>query len=431
MASTNGRRVAIVAGLRTPFVKSGGPFGDLTAEQLGRACVAELLQRAELKPELVDEVIYGSVVPSLTGPNIAREIVLTTGMKKETPAHSVSFACATAIKAMTQAADGIALGRAEVAVVGGAECLSDIPILYSRKFSNAIVGASKARDLRGKVKAFRGIKGKDLLPVPPALAEATTGLTMGQSAEKMARENGISREEQDRIALQSHQRAAAAWEAGRYAGEVMHFAVPPRYETTVSEDNIVRKDTTLDALSKLKPVFDKRYGTLTAGNSSPLTDGASALLLMSEEKAKALGYPPLGFIKGYGYAAIDPGWQLLMGPVFAAPKALKAAGLKLMDMDLVDMHEAFAAQILSNLQALASRKFCEERMGLSEPVGEVDPARFNVNGGSIALGHPFAATGGRMVLSTLNELKRRGRQHALLTLCAAGGLGAAVVLERA
>lgn len=430
MASSNGRRVAIVAGLRTPFVKSGGPFGDLTAQELGRAVVAELLQRAEVKPELVDEVIYGSVIPSISGPNIAREIVLTTGMKKETPAHSVSFACATAIKAMTEAAEGILLGRTEVAVAGGAECLSDIPILYSRRFSNALVASSKARDIPGKLKAFRGIKGKDLLPVPPALAEATTGLSMGESCEKMARENGISREAQDKFAYESHQKAAAAWDAGKFDREVMHLPVPPKYEETVAQDNIVRKDTTIEALAKLRPVFDRKYGTLTAGNSSPLTDGASALLLMSEEKARALGYTPLGFLKSYGYAAIDPGWQLLMAPVWAAPKALKSAGLELGDMDLVDMHEAFAAQVLSNLQALASKKFCEERLGLSEAVGEVAPERLNVNGGSISLGHPFAATGGRMVLSALNELGRRNKQHALLTLCAAGGLGAAVVLER-
>jgi acetyl-CoA acyltransferase len=257
-----------------------------------------------------------------------------------------------------------------------------------------------------------------------------TGEQMGEAAEKMAKLNGIPRDEQDRIALASHKNAARAWSDGTYAAEVMHV-LPPPYEKAVIKDNLVREDTTLEALAKLPPVFDKRHGSITAGNASPLTDGASALLLMRASKAKALGYTPLGYVRSWAYAAVDPGWQLLMAPVLAVPVALARAKVTLRDMDLVDMHEAFAAQVASNLRALASPKFYEQHAGTMEAPGDVDPAILNVNGGSIALGHPFAATGGRMVLSTLRELKRRDKKLGLLTICAAGGLGVAVVLEAA
>jgi acetyl-CoA acyltransferase len=252
---------------------------------------------------------------------------------------------------------------------------------------------------------------------------------MGQSAERMAQLNGISRGAQDEFAYLSHRRASEAWRSGKFDAEVMHVAVPPRYERIADRDNIVRDDTTMEALAQLRPVFDRSYGTVTAGNSSPLTDGAAAVVLTSEEKARALGLKPLGYVRAYAYAALDPGDQLLQGPAYAAPRALDRAGLRLQDLDLVDMHEAFAVQVLSNLQAFASRTFAEEKLGRSAPLGDVDPTRLNVNGGSIALGHPFAATGARMILQTLRELGRRKGSHALLTVCAAGALGAALVLD--
>ncbi len=290
--------------------------------------------------------------------------------------------------------------------------------------------ANKAKDPMSKLKAFGDLKARDLLPNPPAIAEYSTGQTMGQSAEVMAKANGISREAQDRFALRSHQKAAEAWEKGIYAEEVMPYPVGPRFEQVVEKDNIVRPDTTLEKLSSLKPAFDRKYGTITAGTSSPLTDGASALLLMSEEKAKALGYTPLAFVEGWAFAAVDPGWQLLQAPAFAAPKVLDALGLTLDDIDLVDMHEAFAAQVLSNLQALASKAFAEEHLGRTRPVGEVPDEKLNIYGGSISLGHPFAATGTRQLLTMARELDRRGGGKALITQCAAGGMGAAVVLSR-
>ncbi|MFP2930854.1 acetyl-CoA C-acyltransferase FadI [Pyxidicoccus sp. 3LG] len=427
----NGRpRVAIVRGLRTPFVKAGSVFSGLTALDLGRMVVQELVQRAELDPGVIDQVVFGQVIPTLTAPSIAREVVIAAGLPRKIEAFTVARACATSIQAMTTAANAIAVGEAEVIIAGGTECMSDAPIFTSRPLAQALVAASKGRSLPEKLKPFQKLKAKDLLPVPPAIAEYSTGMTMGESAEKMAKENGITREEQDRIAYNSHRNAARAWKEGLFENEVMHVVVPPKYEQVAAKDNIVREDTSVEALGQLKPVFDRKYGTITAGNASPLTDGAAALLLMSEERAKALGYEPLGYLRAHAYAATDPGDQLLQGPAYAVPTALKRAGLKLADIDLVEMHEAFAAQVASNLQALASKEFAK-KAGWSAPVGEVDRERLNVTGGSIAIGHPFGATGARIVTQALNELKRRNKNTVLCTVCAAGGLGAAVVLERA
>jgi acetyl-CoA acyltransferase len=427
---STGRRAAVVAGLRTPFVKSGGAFRDLSAVELGALLVNELVARSGIDPKEFDAVVFGQVIASPLVTFIGREMVLRTQLPRSVPAHTVSRACATSIQAVTDAAGQIALGDADVVLAGGAESLSDAPIFASRPLAQAIVAASRAKGFVKKVRAFGALGPKDLAPVPPVLREPTTGLTMGESAEKMAQVNGIARVDQDAFAFQSHHRAAAAWASGKLAAEVMSVSVPPRYERIADFDDNIRKDASLEAMAALKPVFDRRYGTITAGNASPLTDGAAAVVLMSEEKARALGVKPLGFIRAYAYAALDPRDQLLQGPAYAAPKALDRAGLRLADMDLVDMHEAFAAQVLSNLQAFASKKFAAEALGRAEPLGEVDPEKLNVNGGSIALGHPFAATGARMIHQTLRELGRRGGAHALVTVCAAGGLGAAVVLDR-
>jgi len=424
-------RIAIVAGLRTPFAKSGTAYRRMSALDLGRTVVAELLQRSELDPREVGVCVYGQVVPSLSAPNIAREIVLGTNMPKDIEAFSVSRACATSFQSMTSAAEAMLAGQHDVAVTGGADSASDVPIAVSKKLADALIEAQKARSLGQKLRAFSKLSPKDFIPVPPALKEPTTGLTMGESAEVMAKEAGISREAQDAFAHRSHARAAKAWGSGVFANEVMHVVPPPRYDAPIAEDNVVRKDSDVAAYAKLKPAFDRRYGTVTAGNSSPLTDGASALLLMTESKAKALGYTPLGYLRSWAYAALDPGGWMLMGPSYATPRALDAAGLTLKEMDVIDMHEAFAAQVLCNLQAFGSAKFAEEKLGRSEAIGEIDDAKLNVHGGSISIGHPFAATGARMVTTVLNELKRRGGQFGLATACAAGGLGAAIVLEAA
>ncbi|NOK03963.1 MULTISPECIES: acetyl-CoA C-acyltransferase FadI [Myxococcus] len=424
------RRVAIVRGLRTPFVKAGSVFSGLTALDLGRLVVQELVQKTDLDPNVIDQLVFGQVIPTLTAPSIAREVVIAAGLPKQIDAFTVSRACATSIQAMTTAANAIATGEADVIIAGGTESMSDAPIFTSRPLAHALVAASKGRSLPDKLKPFQRLKAKDLLPVPPAIAEYSTGMTMGESAEKMAKENGISREEQDRIAFNSHRNAAKAWKDGLFDNEVMHVVVPPKFDKTAERDNIVREDSSMEALGQLKPAFDRKYGTITAGNASPLTDGAAALLLMSEEKARALGYEPLGFLRSHAYAATDPGDQLLQGPAYAVPTALKRAGMTLADIDLVEMHEAFAAQVASNIQALASQSFAK-KAGWSAPVGEIDRERLNVTGGSIAIGHPFGATGARIVTQALNELKRRNKNTAMCTVCAAGGLGAVVILERA
>ncbi len=423
------RRVAIVGGLRTPFVKANTVFNDLTALDLGRIVVQELVQRYDLNPNDVDELVFGQVVPSLTASSIAREVVLLSGLPKKVQTHTVMRACATSIQAAVSAGQSIQAGYADVAIAGGTESMSDPPIFTSRALAHALVSASKAKTLPQKLKPFQKLGGKDLLPVPPSISEYTTGMTMGDSAEKMAKENAISRQWQDEISLASHKNAARAWKAGYFKEEVMNVPIPPKYKETATIDNLVREDTSLEALSKLKPAFDRRYGTVTAGNASPLTDGAAALLLMSEEKAKALGYEILGYLKSYAFAATDPADQLLQGPAYAAPIALDRAGLKLKDIELIDMHEAFAAQVASNIQAFESKEFAS-KLGRKEALGEVNRDILNVNGGSISLGHPFAATGARIIHQSLRELKRRGKNLSLVTVCAQGGQGAAVVLER-
>ena len=425
----NGRRVAIVAGVRTPFAKAGTALKSLSAIDLGKLCVAELLQRTNLDGKEVEGLVFGTVIPSILAPNIAREVSLLPVFPKGVQAFSVSRACASANQAITDAADQIALGQMDVAIAGGSESLSNIPILHSQGFAETLVQASKAKSLPARIKTLMRLRPKDLVPITPAIAEPSTGETMGQSAEKMAKLNTISREEQDHFALRSHRLAAAGTADGRLTAEIMPVYVPPKFDSVLTSDNGIREDTSYEQLAALKPVFDRKYGSVTAGNSSPLTDGGACVLIMNEEKAKALGYPTLGIIKSYAYAALDPGEQLLQAPVLAAPVALKRAGLTLKDIDLVEMHEAFAAQVLSNLKGFES-KYWAERAGFSEPVGEVDRAKLNVMGGSIAIGHPFGATGARITTTLLNELRRRGGQFGLMSVCAAGGMGFAMVLER-
>jgi acetyl-CoA acyltransferase len=426
-----GGRIAIVAGLRTPFVKQSTDFAQNSALELASGVVKELVLRTGIDPNEISQIVFGAVGPSLTHPNIAREIIFQTNLPKKVEGFSVVRACATSLQAIASGAEAIMAGNAEVVLAGGVDTASDVLVGVSRKLSHALLKASKAKDLQGRVKALMSLGIKDLIPVPPALKEASTGLSMGESAEKMAKENHISRGAQDELAHRSHTRAAKAWADGKFKDEVMTFYAGSDFSKPVSQDNTFRKESDLSAYAKLPPVFDRKHGTVTAANSSPLTDGAAAVMVMSEEKAKALGLEPLGFLKSWAFAALDPNGQMLLGPAYATPLALDRAGMTLKDMDLVDMHEAFAAQILSNLQKLASKDFARDALNRSQAVGEVDMDKFNVNGGSIALGHPFAATAARMVTQTLNELKRRDQNTALITLCAAGGIGAAAVLERA
>jgi len=423
-------RTVIVAGVRTPFLKSGTGFKDLSAIQLGKIAVRELLDRSGLHTEVVDHLVYGTVVHDPMAPNIAREVGLAT-LPKTVPATTVSRACATANQAITDAANLIETGNAHVVVAGGAESLSHVPILVSEKLSLVLIEASKAKTFGQRVSALGRLRPKDLLPRSPEIAEPTTGESMGESAERMAKENGITRAAQDEWALRSHQLAAQGTQDGRLTAEIAPVYLPPDYSEVVAQDNGIRTDTSLEKLAQLKPVFDRKHGSVTAGNASPLTDGASALLLMSEDRARAEGLQPLGRLRGYAYTALDPAGQLLQGPAYAAPLALDRARVTMKDIDLMEMHEAFAAQILSNLQALESREFAERELGRTRPVGHPPEERINVMGGSIAIGHPFGATGGRITLTLLNEMRRRDATLGLLTVCAAGGMGFAMVIERA
>jgi acetyl-CoA acyltransferase len=418
MPGANERRVAVVAGCRTPFCRAGTALKEARAVDLARHAARELVHRADLDPAEVDEVIFGQVVPSALVPNLAREVSLLPQFPREIPAFSLNRACASATQAVTAGHDQIALGHADVILAGGAEALSDIPILASRRLADVLIEASKAKTVMARVRSFARVRPRDLVPVAPAIAEPSTGESMGQSAEKMAKENRISREAQDRWALRSHRLAAQGTSDGRLSAEIAPWFPSRGDGPVVTMDNGIRSDTTLEQMAKLSPVFDRRYGSVTAANSSPLTDGASAVLLMSDAAARSLGYAPLAYIRSYAVAAVDPGWQLLQAPVRAVPRALERARVAWNDLGLIEIHEAFASQVLSNLQGFAALGW------------EINEEIINVMGGSIAIGHPFGATGGRIVTTLANEMTRRDVQFGLVSVCAQGGMALAMVLER-
>jgi acetyl-CoA acyltransferase len=422
-------KAVIVEGVRTPFVRAGTVFSKLSSVDLGRLVVGELVARSGLRGTEVDELVFGTVVHDPHAGNIAREVGLDT-LPPSVPASTVSRACATSNQAIVAAANLIEVGSAEVVIAGGAESLSHIPILVSDKLSETLVRASKAKSVGDRVSTLARLRPKDLLPRQPSIAEPTTGESMGESAERMAKANGISRVAQDEWAFRSHRLAAAGTEDGRLPGEIAPVWVPPSFREVIRSDNGIRTDTSLEKLASLKPVFDRRYGSVTAGNASPLTDGASAVLLMSEERARGEGREILARIRSYAFAALDPKDQLLQGPALAAPRALERAGVTMRDIGLMEMHEAFAAQVLSNLQWLDSDQFARDRLGRDRRIGHPDPERINVMGGSIAIGHPFGATGGRVTMTLVHEMRRRDVELGLITVCAAGGLGFAMVVER-
>ncbi|MCL1059308.1 acetyl-CoA C-acyltransferase FadI [Shewanella gelidimarina] len=428
VTNARGERIAIVSGLRTPFAKQATAFHGVSALDMGKMVVNELISRSELDPKLIEQLVYGQVVLMPAAPNIAREIVLGTGMDVSTDAYSVTRACATSFQSTVNVAESIMTGNMEIGIAGGADSSSVVPIGVSRKLAHALVDLNKARTFSQKLSIFRRLGLKDLLPVPPAVAEFSTGLSMGQTAEQMAKTYNISRADQDALAHRSHTLATETWNAGKLAQEVMTAHVPP-YKGFIDRDNNIRENSTLESYAKLRPAFDRKHGSVTAATSTPLTDGASAVLLMSEGRAKALGYTPIGYIKSYAFTAIDVWEDMLMGPSYATPMALKRAGMELEDLTLIEMHEAFAAQTLANMQMFGSKKFAAEKLGRNRAIGEIDMSKFNVLGGSLAYGHPFAATGTRLITQVCHELKRRGGGTGLATACAAGGLGAAMIVE--
>lgn len=428
LLTRQGERIAITHGLRTPFARQASALHGIPAVELGRMVVSELLARSDISPEAIEQLVFGQVVQMPEAPNIAREIVLGSGLSVHTDAYSVSRACATSFQAVANVAESLLAGTIQAGIAGGADSSSVLPIGVSKKLGRTLVDLSKARSFAQKMKLISQLRPRDLLPVPPAVAEYSTGLRMGDTAEQMAKSHGISREQQDALAHRSHQRAAQAWQQGKLAGEVMTAFVPP-WRAAFEQDNNVRLNSTLEDYAKLRPAFDRQHGTVTAANSTPLTDGAAAVILMTESRARELGIVPLGYLRSYAFTAIDVWQDMLLGPSYASPLALDRAGITLSDLTLIDMHEAFAAQTLANLKMFNDERFAREVLNRPHALGEVNEERFNVLGGSIAYGHPFAATGARMITQTLNELKRRGGGLGLVTACAAGGLGAAMVLE--
>ena len=421
----------IVGGVRTPFVKAGGALNDTPATDLGQQVVRELLYRHNLTASEIDALIAGNVASPAEAANMARVISLRAGIPRDRIAHTVSRNCASGMESLTQAIDRVNLGRACCVVALGVDSMSNIPVFWSKKFCEKLFHLNKARGLMKKIAQLTSFRLGDLKPnigIQMGLTDPVTNLMMGDTAEKLAREYKISREMQDAFALQSHQRAVTAWESDRLKEEVMDLFPPPKSEA-VTQDIGPRTNQTLEALDKLKPFFDRRWGTVTVGNSCQVTDGAVALLVMEADYARSLGYEPLGRVRAYAYAGCDPS-RMGLGPVYSSAKVLKAAGMTMREMELVELNEAFAAQVLACLHCFADPpEACRDEHGLST-LSELEQERLNINGGAIALGHPVGATGSRIVLTLLNELKRRGGQYGLATLCIGGGQGGAVVVER-
>jgi acetyl-CoA acetyltransferase family protein len=429
---SHGRDVVIVDGVRTPFVKFNSDFRRVPAVELGRIAVREAIERADLDPAELDEVVVGNIAGPPDAANIARVIALHAKIPRHVPAFTVARNCASGLEAIVEAAYRIRTGDADLVVAAAVESMSGIPFLFNDEAREIWTDAGRARSPGARLAAFARLRPRHLKPVVAlqlGLTDPVSGLNMGETAELLAREFGISRVEQDGFALRSHQLAAAAWDEGRMQAEVMPVPIPPGYDRASNFDNGIRKEQSLEALAKLRPVFDRRHGTVTAGNSSQITDGATALVMASGERARSLGLPVLGRVRSWGFAGCDPA-RMGLGPVLAAPIALRrAGGLPLGRMELVEINEAFAAQVLAVLAAFDSRKFCEENLG-SGPIGAPGLDRLNVNGGAIALGHPVGASGARLVLTLLKEMERRGLSLGLATLCVGGGQGGAMVLER-
>jgi len=423
------RDVAIVAGIRTPLGKSSGIFDTLTAVDLAVLTVREVLARTPVQAGDIDQLIIGNVIQPSEAPNIARVIGLMAGLPRPIPAHTVHRNCASGMQAVTDAAEKIQLGRADVVLAGGVESMTHAPLLFHDRFRAAMAKLPRARSWQQKIPVWRDIikaPWKPRIALLEGLTDPTVGMGMGQTAEMLAREFNISREEQDAFALQSHQRAAASWDAGWFDDEVMHVFAAPSFADNHRDEGI-RATQSISALSKLRPAFDRPLGTVTAGNSSQITDGAAMLILASRDKAEAEGWPILGYLHDWAYAGCDPA-RMGMGPVFASQRLLQTSGLSMADMTRVEINEAFAAQVLACTKAMDSKSFAKKR-GWSGAIGAPAMNQLNVHGGAIAMGHPVGMTGARLVLSLLRQLRDdTGGGLGLGTLCVGGGRGGAVLV---
>ncbi len=431
---TKGSRIAIIDGCRTPFQRSGTGYYDIMGWEIGRCAVKGLVSKIPIAVDEIGHVIMGVVAADITTTNIAREIMLGAGLPHTIPAHTNTVACISAGAAIVNGANMISCGDANAVIVGGVETFSDPPIKVSKAYRRFILDMTmfkRPKSLGGKLKLLRKMKLTDfVMPERPALGEYSTGLIMGQNADRLAKRLGISREDQDQYAALSHKRASQAMKSGKFKDEVVPVVVPGK-DRAITADNGPREDATAETLSRLKSAFDKRYGTVTAANSSFLTDGAAAVLLMSEKKAKALGLKPKGYIRSHAFTGQDLWEELLLGPAFAIPRAVKKGGIKFSDIGVFEIHEAFAAQMLGVIRSLESDTFGREKLGLPGRAGRVNMDRLNIYGGSLSIGHPFGATGARLLTTCCNRLIESGERFGVIAGCAAGAIGGALIVENA
>lgn len=427
--ASDDRSPVVVAGCRTPFLRQMTDYGRLTAYDLARMALKGLVDKTGIGAGEIQHVIFGTVISDPKTSNVAREAVLGAGLPGSIPAHTVTMACISGSQAITQGADLIGQGQADVVVAGGTESLSNIPIVLQRPLREKLLTFKKLKSPLDYLLWIKDLRFSNLLPEVPRAEEFSTGLTMGQSSDRMAARWGVSREDQDRFALRSHQLAARATAEGLFSKEILPTPIPPHFNV-ITQDNGIRGDTSVEKLSDLPPSFYKPFGTATAGNSSFLSDGAATVLLMSKAKARELGFTPMARLIGYSYVGCDPLDELLLGPAYAVPRVLRDTGRELRDIDVIELHEAFAGQVLANLRALDSEDFGRNKLGRTGKVGEVDINRLNAFGGSLALGHPFGATGIRLLIQCCRRLEHEDGSLGLVTSCAAGGLGHALIIER-
>lgn len=423
-------KVAVIDGLRTPFMKAPtGQAQDLKAYDLAREAINNLKHRHPFLEHDCDMVTMGSVIQNASTSNIAREAMIGAGLDLNTPAYSVTMACISANVAITNTATAIQAGAIKTGIAGGVESSSDAPVRISHKLKKTLLQAQKAKGIKGMWQVFKDFKFKSLAPEAPAIAEFSTGLTMGADADQLAAKFNVSRQQQDEFALRSHQNAAAAWEAGVFDQEVCPMPIPPKFEV-VKQDDTFYANSSLEKLSQLKPAFVRPHGTITAGNASPITDGAAVSLLMDLDEAKARKLNPKVVIVGFTFSGQNPHGELLLGPAYTIPKLMNEAGLKIEDIDVYEIHEAFAGQVLANLAALQDETFCRESLGLEGAFGEIPMEKINTQGGSLSLGHPFGATGSRLLTSATRRLLESKGKYALISACAAGGLGSSILLKK-
>lgn len=420
-------RIAIINGVRTPFCKAGGVFKDWEADDLGAFVVRELLDRIDVPPEEIDELVFGNVLQPPHATNVARVLAVKGGLPEKVPAFTVNRNCASGLESIATGANKILNGEADIIIAGGTESMSNFPVLFRRQMRDWLRNFSKAKSFKDKLRLFAAFRLSFLSPEIPTISDPLCGMSMGQTAEVLAREFKISRQEQDEYAFLSQQKSLKALDEGLFAQEIVPIPSNPSYRIQQADDGI-RRDQTLEALAKLKPAFDKVTGTVTAGNSSQVTDGAAALLLMSESEAKKRNLNPLGYLREYAYAALDPS-RMGVGPAFATSKLLQKTGMAVSSFDLIEINEAFAAQVIAVERAFASNEFAKKELNRDKALGEIDRSLLNVNGGAISLGHPVGSSGTRLVLTILKELRRRNKNTGLVSLCVGGGQGEAAVLE--